>query len=143
MKSITTLLVTRDPSVINEIRHLHDEVDSAQLEVCGRIEKAAARLNQPNTLLLIHRDASTDPEPIRAIMGAADRALIRAVIVSNVAADGTTPPEVSPEPVYYLPDDLSGLRELLRSVHAAAMRNSAGQTPPASPVDPITASLLG
>ncbi|MCI0699778.1 MAG: sigma-54 dependent transcriptional regulator [Planctomycetia bacterium] len=144
MKSITTLLVTRDPSVINDIRHLHDDIEYAQLEVCGRLEKVPARLNQPNTLLLIHRDPSTDPAPLRAILGAAARALIRAVVVSSPGVDGRPhTPDVSADPVYYLPDDLPALRELLHSVHAAKVRTSAPHTPPANPVDPITASLLG
>src|SRR5262245_7079869 len=143
MKSITTLLVSRDPSVINDIRHLHDDIEYAQLEVCGRLEKVPARLNQANTLLLVHRDASLDLAPLRAILGAADRALIRAVVVSRASASGTAPaPEVSPDPVYYLPDDLPALRELIQSVHASTVRAQAGQTPPVNPVDPITASLL-
>ena len=72
MISITTLLVTHNPSVINDVQRLHDDIEYARLEVCGRLEKVPARLGQSNTLLLIHRDPQTDPERVRAVSALAD-----------------------------------------------------------------------
>jgi transcriptional regulator with PAS, ATPase and Fis domain len=137
-----TLLVTQDPSVINELQALHDETDFARLEVCGRFEKVPPRLISPNTLLMVHSAPTSDPERIRGLLGAADRALVRAVVVWRASASDPQP-EYEPFPVYRLPDDIPALRELLKTAHAEALRAHAEPTLPPDPVDPITQTLLG
>ena len=57
MTNITTLLVTSDPLVVNNVQRLHDEMESARLEVCGRLEKVASRLGRDHCLLLVHGGA--------------------------------------------------------------------------------------
>src|SRR5947199_7812263 len=55
MRTVTTLLVSSDPSLIAEVSRLHDARDQMRLLVCGRVDKAcvvAAR--DPFDLLLIH-----------------------------------------------------------------------------------------
>jgi DNA-binding NtrC family response regulator len=143
MTSITTLLVTHDPSVINDVQRLHDDIDYARLEVCGRLEKVPSRLGQSNTLLLIHRAPDADSERLRAVLAAAERSLIRAVFVTFPADPEPHPADLAVHPVYHLPAELPALRELLRSAHADATRSHAGFAPPVNPVDPITAALLG
>jgi transcriptional regulator with PAS, ATPase and Fis domain len=143
MTSITTLLVTHDPSVTNDVQRLHDDIDYARLEVCGRLEKVPSRLGASNTLLLVHRGPETDPERLRAILAAAERALVRTAFVTFPADTDAPTAEATPYPVYHLPAELPGLRELLRSVHAEASRVQGGSTPQAGSVDPITATLLG
>jgi DNA-binding NtrC family response regulator len=144
MTHITTLLVTRDPLVISNVQGLHDEVESARLEVCGRLEKVAARLGRDHCLLLIDSAAGADAERVRAILTAADRSLVKAAVVRCASAGGRDrPPEFAPYPVYNLPADLPALRELLAGAHAEAARARPGHTPPAAALDPITATLFG
>src|SRR5437660_3486609 len=110
MTCITTLLVTRDPSVLNEIQQLHDETEFARLEVCGRIEKVLPRLGRDGTLLLVHLDAETDPERLRGVLVAADRSSVTAVLLSVPAAAGTAvPTDLGAYPTYHLPTDRSAL----------------------------------
>jgi DNA-binding NtrC family response regulator len=143
MTSITTLLVTHDSSVINDVQRLHDDIEYARLEVCGRLDKVPSRLRQSNTLLLIHRAPDADAERVRTVLAAAERSLVRAVFVRSPADPDAHPADLAPNPVYHLPADLPALRELLRSVHADTARSQAGSAPPAGAVDPITATLLG
>src|SRR5258707_941437 len=100
MTSTTTLLVTQDSAVIQEIQHLHDRTELAQLEVCGRFEKVPARLGPGNTFLILHSAPSVDPERIRGLLGAADRALVPAMVVWRPDGRSDVPPAFEPFPVY-------------------------------------------
>jgi transcriptional regulator of acetoin/glycerol metabolism len=143
MTNIATLLVTRDPSVINNVQRLHDEMESARLEVCG-LERVASRLGRDHGLLLVHGGAGVDAEQVRTILTAADRSLVQAAVVCCTAGTGQDhPPEFAPYPVFNLPADMPALRELLAGLHAEAARFRCGHTPPGNKLDPITATLFG
>src|SRR5947207_3929807 len=86
MTSITTLLVTSDPSVLNTVQQLHDELEYARLEVCGRLEKVPSRLGRDHCLLLVHCGADADPERVRTVLTAADRSLVKAAVVRCATA---------------------------------------------------------
>jgi transcriptional regulator with PAS, ATPase and Fis domain len=137
-----TLLVTQDPSVINDLQTLHDETDFARLEVCGRFEKVPPRLGPATALLVVHSAPTSDPERVRGLLGAADRALVRAVVVWRPDSSADPPPACEPFPVYRLPDDLPALRDLLRTAHAEAGR-ARTEPPPPGAADPIATTLLG
>jgi transcriptional regulator with PAS, ATPase and Fis domain len=142
MTSITTLLVTQDSLVIQELQRLHDNTESARLEVCGRFEKATIRLGRGNTMLVVHGDAGS-PERVRSLLEAADRLHAKAVVVWHSAAERGQAPEFGPYPVYQLPADLPKLRDLLHAGQAEAARKVSGHPHgPQHPVDPITATLL-
>lgn len=144
MMRTTTLLVTQDPSVIQEIQQLHDNSDSARLEVCGRLEKLPGRLGRDNVLLLVHADPSTNPERIRSLLDVADRLQVKAVVVWRPGATtGTTAPAFGPFPVYRLPCGLPDLQELVRNTQVEVARDSFGHLSAPSAVDPIAATLLG
>jgi DNA-binding NtrC family response regulator len=136
---ITTLLITADSSVINNVQRLHDELNYARLEVCGRYEKAMSRLGREHRLVLLHAGADWSAKQVRTILTAADRAQIRAAVVRCPSA-GRDRPTSSPYPVYDLPADLPALWELLASVHAEAARRQCTSN---SGIDPITATLFG
>jgi len=138
---MNTLLVTQDPSVIRELQPLHDETDAARLEVCGRFEKVPP-LVAPNALLILHSAPTSDPKRIRGLLGAADRALVRAIVVWRPGANVTPPTGCDPFLVYQLPDDLPAIRELLHTAHADAVRAHA-EPLPLDAGNPITATLLG
>jgi transcriptional regulator with PAS, ATPase and Fis domain len=91
---------------------------------------------------MIHSSPTSDPERIRGLLGAADRSLVRAVVVwrSDV---GAAAPSFEPFPVYRLPDDLPALRELLRTIHAETVRTRPEPVPAGDAMDPIAATLLG
>jgi DNA-binding NtrC family response regulator len=137
--SITTLLVTNEPSVINNVQRLHDELEYARLEVCGRFEKAMSRLGREHRLLLVHAGADWNTKQVRAILSAADRAHIRAAVI-RCATAGRERPSSSPYPVYDLPADLPALWELLAHAHAEAVQLRGTSN---CDIDPITATLFG
>ncbi len=141
MTSITTLLATQDPSIIQEVQRLHDNTDSARLEVCGRFEKVAARLGRGHTMLVVHSDATT-PDRVRSLLEAAERTLTKAVVVWR-PTERIQAPEFGPYPVYQLPRDIPRLQEALNAAQTEATRVSGGPTQSHNPVDPITATLLG
>jgi DNA-binding NtrC family response regulator len=138
----TTLLVTQNPSVVNDLQVLHDETDFARLEVCGRFEKVPPRLGSATALLILDSPPSVDEDRIRGLLGAAERSLVRAVVVWRADANAA-PPEYAPFPVYQLPDDLPALRELLQTTHAELARSQPAAAQPHDAFDPITATLLG
>jgi transcriptional regulator with PAS, ATPase and Fis domain len=140
MTSITTLLVAQDSSILQELQRLHDNTESARLEVCGRFEKAATRLGRGNALLIVHADAGT-PERVRSLLEAADRLHGRAVVVWRPAAGRTQAPQFGPFPVYELPAEAPRLQELIHAAQTEVARSAPGQ-PAARPADPITATLL-
>ncbi|MDB5311333.1 MAG: putative two-component system response regulator [Gemmataceae bacterium] len=139
MTSITTLLVTQNPSVIRDIQQLHDNTEFARLEVCGRFEKVSLR---GNTLLLVHSDPSVDPKRVRTLLEAADRMPVTAAVLWRPAEDrGARVPEFGPHPVYQLPGDLPTIRNLL--AETGGSQSQGGHAPSPGPIDPITATLLG
>src|SRR5258707_6696262 len=113
MTSTTTLLVSQDPSVIQEVQHLHDNKESASLEVCGRLEKVPARLGRGHTFLIVHCDSSSDRDRLRTLLEVADRMQVKAAIVWRPTDDrDTRAPDFGLFPVCRLPGDLPRLREL-------------------------------
>jgi DNA-binding NtrC family response regulator len=137
--AVTTLLITGDSSVIHNVQRLHDELEYARLEVCGRFEKAMSRLGREHRLLLVHAGTDWNAKQVRAILAAADRAQIRAAIVRSAPA-GRDRPSSSPYPVYDLPADLAALWDLIANVHADAVRLRSSF---AAGIDPAAAALFG
>jgi DNA-binding NtrC family response regulator len=141
-----TLLVSRSPSVINDIRQLHDGLEFARLEVCGRLEKVLPRLGRDNTLLLVHVCPETDAERVRAVLAAvANRPQLKVVLLSSHPASACAfPSQLEAHPVYHLPADLYALQGLIEAVHADALRRAESDTPAAAAaLDAGTAALLG
>src|SRR4051794_18492465 len=110
MTRITTLLVARDPTVINDIQRLHDETEDARLEVCGRLDRVLSRLGG-RTLLLIHLEPGADLSAMRVVLGAAGGSITTVVLVGPATV--ASPTDLSPSRTYRLPADLPVLRELL------------------------------
>ncbi len=140
MTRLLTLLVSRDPSVIHEIRLIHDEMEAARLEVCGRSEAVSSRLDGSATLLVVHHDRAADPGQLRTLLAAADRTFTRAVVVEGPCGERDEPPALGPHPVYRLPADLPALRDLLRSVYSEAV--DAGAAPQPNPLNSSTSAPL-
>jgi hypothetical protein len=132
MTRFTTLLVARDPAVINDIQRLHDETEDARLEVCGRLDKVLSRLGN-RSLLLIHFEPGSDPATMQGLLGAATRSMATTIVLLG-PAPATSPADLSPSQTYRLPCDLPALRDLLARVHAGAP-----VTPPAEPTEPVDA----
>jgi DNA-binding NtrC family response regulator len=137
----TTVLVTRHPSVINQLQQLHDETEEARLEVCGRLEKALTRLEHGG-LLLVHLESGTDASWVHGILRSLDPGLVTTVLLSTARSE--TGVEASPLqslPTYQLPNDLANLRVLLGSRRSGRGQPNAGPDPSA-PVDPVASALL-
>jgi two-component system response regulator HydG len=144
MTSLTTLLVTSDPAVLSHLQRLHDATESARLEVCGRLEKVAARLGRDHGLLVIHAHPHADADAVRSVLAAADRAHIPAAVVRGPADTlSDRPSRWAPFAVYDLPGDLNALGELLTRLHAQAARPRSARGSAVPAIDPITASLFG
>ena len=144
MTNMTTLLVTRDPLVVKHVQQVHDERESARLEVCGRLDKVASQLGWNHCLLLVHDAAGVDAEQVRTILTAADRSHVKAAVLRYAASPSQDrPPEFAPYPVYNLPADLPALREVLTSIHREAVRSRPGHTASDAVLDRITATLFG
>ena len=144
MTNMTTLLVTRDPLVVKNVQQLHDERESARLEVCGRLDKVASQLGWDHRLLLVHDAAGIEAEQVRTILTAADRSHVKAAVLRYADGPGQErQPEFAPYPVYNLPADLPALREVLTSIHREAVRSRPGHTASDAVLDRITATLFG
>lgn len=143
MTSFTTLLVTRDSSVIQQVQHLHDDSESARLEVCGRFEKLPGRLGRGQTVLLVHADPSIGPDRIRALLELADRQHVKAVVVWRPSAAGEPVPKFGPYSVLQLPGALPALRELLEQTYADIARAAGAHSRPIPANDSIATTLLG
>lgn len=130
MTPITTLLVSRDPSVTGSVQRLHDDTEYARLEVCGRFEKVPARLGRDVSVLLVHCGPGESPDLVRAALEAGDRALVTAAVVSGPVGEARAPaPGFGPYPGFRLPADLAALRKLLDETRARAERSAAGGGP--------------
>jgi DNA-binding NtrC family response regulator len=137
MTRITTLLVARDPTVINDIQTLHDETEDARLEVCGRLDRVLSRLGN-RTLLLIHLEPGADLSAARVVLRTAGRLFVAAVVVAGSApVPGLA--DLGTSQAYRLPADLPALRELLTRRHPDA---GPPAPDPAEPVDPLTAAMI-
>lgn len=143
MTSITTVLVTQDPAIIQDIQKFHDANDIARLEVCGHFEKVPARLGGGHTALLVHADSSGNSARVRSLLDLADRALVKAAVVWRPGSASECAPDFGPFPVCRLPDDLGKLSEFL---HAAESRPAAPSNPTpvrSDTLDPISMTLMG
>jgi len=144
MKCITTLLVTQDPFIVQEIQKLHDETDNLRLEVCGQYEKATARLNGGNTVLLVHSSLAGGPSRVRALLDAADRAQMKAAVVWRPTRPNEPDPDFGPFPICRLPEATATLGQFLLAAGAEAdAAQSHGANPARDPIDPISMTLLG
>ena len=66
----TTLLVSTDPSLIQQVQRIHDAADRLRLEVCGRPEKAHVEAGRQDVgLVLLHvTEAGLDAEAARRLI---------------------------------------------------------------------------
>ncbi|MBN9519705.1 sigma-54-dependent Fis family transcriptional regulator [bacterium] len=131
--------------MVEQIQQIHDESESAHLEVCGRVEKALAWLSGGDQLVLI--DSRMDPHYTESILTAAEDLGVPGVIVSH-PTDATPglpahhhprrPEAARGHTVYLLPAGLPGLRQLIGAP-------GAGDAAPADNIAmaPVVASLLG
>src|SRR5262249_59513437 len=105
MTPLTTLLVARDPTVINDVQQLHDETEDARLEVCGRLDKVLARVG--HRALLIHLEAGADPAEVLAVLvaaGQAARTTGRPLEVGGVLSGSTAgATDLGPSPAFRPP----------------------------------------
>jgi DNA-binding NtrC family response regulator len=141
--STTTLLVTCDATVISYVQRLHDELEHARLEVCGRLDKVVSRLGRGHSLLLVHAGADSDPKAIRAVLAAAERALLKTAIIRCATGTSRDRKSWSPYAAYELPADLPALWEFLANTHTEAAQSRFGHASSPNDVDPITAILFG
>src|SRR5262245_155600 len=129
-----TLLVSQDPYLVNEVQKLHDETDHSRLEICGRLDRVPSRLSQDNTLLMIQYGSGVETEHVKNVLALAERALVKAVVISCSTASGSDfPNELRPYPTYRLPADLPSLRTFLVDAHTSAARGYAEQHPTVPP----------
>jgi DNA-binding NtrC family response regulator len=138
MTRMTTLLVARDPAVINDIQRLHDETDDARLEVCGRLDRVLSRLGH-RTLLLVHLEQGADLAAIRVVLASAGRSSFTAVVVSG-SAPMASPTDLGSSHTYHLPNDLPALRGLLANAQGVPDRPPAADS--LGPIDPLTAAMV-
>jgi DNA-binding NtrC family response regulator len=125
MDSTTTVLVSSDPEVIEQVQRLHDADDRLRLQICGRAEKAGAvAAREPVDLILLHLTPDRDPEALGRLLQArpAGSATTLAVVCGSPAADlgpaAAGLPVLRPDP-----------HELARLLHAVGRQRQATATP--------------
>ena len=140
----STLLLTNDAKVVALIQQIHDESESARLEVCGRVEKALPLLNGPNRLVVV--DSRMDSPYLESILVAAKQLGIRSIIVDPCVVSSDMSARYSPLPlddtwehaVYPLPAGLPALRRLIESFQTDVAESTGDLD-----LGPVAAALLG
>jgi DNA-binding NtrC family response regulator len=135
----TTLLITHNAHLINQVQGLLDACSNSRLEICGRIDKACQVGEQHAfTLVLVHVTSArrgTDAENLLRAFRSESCTVVPIVVADEIVSPGSLASWGAAHPVLTMPADLERLTQLVKMAHPPVV----SAAPTASPAAPSRA----